>query len=662
MKKARRIVSASVGLVLVGTTVSACAEQSPFSVVKDFLVAWQVKNYDAAAKNTTGDRQKVAAALRGVSQQLDAASLHLSLKGTVCDGNSVTGSGVKQEGRIDREGDTAQARFQVRIDLGENGSLWSYAGLLPLKRIDGRWKVVWSPAVIHPALGEGDRLAVVTKYPDRKMILDKNGRALLKNVKIQQVGVVPAQVKDLDGTVKALNDLTKQDADRLKGRILSAPPLNFLQLATVRAADVAKIADLRSKAPDLQYHLVNEPVEPLQAKELIGSLAPATSDLLSKVGAPYQPGDTVGASGLELLFQRRLAGVPTVKVVVVDSAGRLKGKPLAENPGNECKATGDAASGATTTTDEDPDARDSKTVTTTIDPQYQARAERTLKQLDMPGSIVTILGKTGSVLAAANNLTGDKNTAFEGEFPPGMVFSPIVATGLLSSDRSVTAQVPCLPSTTVGGQTFVSTAAQKSSLGLNMIRGCTSYFAQLGSTLPATDFAAAMKKFGLDLQWDMSQVPHFQATGITPVTDVDRANAAIGQGGVKVSPLTMALAASAIQNGTWHEPGMILSPDPAATVNARYLGVPVINSLGAIMKKGAQFNFPSNRKAYDGALTATAKDDKGNPISWFIGYKGDYTVAIAIQGRVADMAKVALGLLKNAQVPTADAPISTQVN
>jgi hypothetical protein len=214
----------------------------------------------------------------------------------------------------------------------------------------------------------------------------------------------------------------------------------------------------------------------------------------------------------------------------------------------------------------------------------------------------------------------------------------------------------------VGGQTFTSKAAQNSSLGLNLVRNCTSAFARLGSTMPATDFAAAMKRFGLDLQWDMSQVPHFQATGITPVTEVDRANAAIGQGGVKVSPLTMALAASAIENGTWHEPAVILSPDPAGA-NARYLGPTAVTSLQAMMKMGARFNFPSKPRRYDGALIAKAKDEKGNLISWFIGYKNDNAVAIAIQGDV-DMALVADEFLNAAQVPTANAtgPANTQVS
>jgi len=247
-----------------------------------------------------------------------------------------------------------------------------------------------------------------------------------------------------------------------------------------------------------------------------------------------------------------------------------------------------------------------------------------------------------------------------------MVFSPIFATGLLTSDRSVTDQTTCPRTTTVGDQTFVSTAVQKSSLALNLVRGCTSAFAQLGGTMPVTDFAAAMTKFGLDRQWDLSQVPHFQATGITPATNVDRARAAIGQG-VKVSPLTMALAASAIQNGSWHEPVVILNPAPAGTVNPPYLGISAINSLKAILRKGAQINLPAKTSAksyYDGALTATAKDEKGNTISWFIGYKGDYSVAIAIQGQVPDMATVALGLLKDAQVPTAGAatPVTSQAN
>ncbi|MEO5875894.1 MAG: NTF2-like N-terminal transpeptidase domain-containing protein, partial [Streptosporangiaceae bacterium] len=608
LNKARRIVAASVGLVLAGTTVSACAEQSPFSAVKNFLVAWQVKNYDAAAKHTTGDRAKVAAALRGVNEQLDAASLHLSLKGTVTNGGSTAAPGAKQEGRIDRQGEQAQARFQVRIDLGENGALWSYGGLLPLKRIDGRWKVVWSPAVIHPSLREGDRLGVITEYPERKMILDRSGRPLLKNVKTDLVGVIPGQIRDIDATVKGLNQATKQDAARLKGRILSAPPLDFLQLATVPDANQAVVAQLQ-QVPGLVLQIKDLPQEPLQARELIGSVAPATSDLLSKVGAPYQPGDTVGSSGLQLLFQRRLAGVPTVKVIAINAAGKQKGAPLAENPG-------------LVKVNEDPAARQARTVTTTIAADFQARAERTLKKFGLPGSLVTVEGQTGSVLAAANYLTGTKNVAFEGEYGPGMTFSPIIASSLLGSGGSVTDNQPCEATASVGGQDFTANPAPKSNLSLNLARGCSTAFARLGGSLPVTDFATAMKKFGLDLQWDMSQVPHFQASGITPITDAARAETAVGLGDVRVSPLTMALAAGAIQNATWHEPGVILNPDPTTAVNQRFLGTNAYNGLKTMMKAGAKMHLAQNPKAYDGAVVATGTDAQGKPVSWFMGYKG----------------------------------------
>ncbi len=101
--------------------------------MRDFLVAWQNGNYTGAAKQTNGGRKTVAGALEALPGQLDLASLHLAL-----------GHVRKQDAN------NATAQFEVRMDLGDNGPPWDYGSQMRLHRSGGHWKVLWSPAIIHP--------------------------------------------------------------------------------------------------------------------------------------------------------------------------------------------------------------------------------------------------------------------------------------------------------------------------------------------------------------------------------------------------------------------------------------------------------------------------------------------------------------------------------
>jgi hypothetical protein len=197
----RAIALAGGALVASGALVAtmmpgARAEPSAMPAVRDFLIAWQVGNYEAAAGQTIGtDKEQVAQALARVREQLDAASLRLSL------GTEVEGSGVDQ---VVKKGDEADARFTVKIDLGENGQPWEYPGLMHLRRVGGKWKVVWSPSVINTKLKPGQRLAVVTEVPKRAPITDTLGRSLLREVGAYNVGVFPGQLADPAKTLEQL--------------------------------------------------------------------------------------------------------------------------------------------------------------------------------------------------------------------------------------------------------------------------------------------------------------------------------------------------------------------------------------------------------------------------------------------------------------------------
>ncbi|CND91750.1 penicillin-binding protein [Mycobacterium tuberculosis] len=612
----RAIALAGGALVASGALVAtmmpgARAEPSAMPAVRDFLIAWQVGNYEAAADQTVGaDKERVAQALGRVREQLDAASLRLSL------GTEVEGSGVDQ---IVKKGDEADARFTVKIDLGENGQPWEYPGLMHLRRVDGKWKVVWSPSVINTKLKPGQRLAVVTEVPKRAPITDTLGRSLLREVGAYNVGVFPGQLADPAKTLEQLAKQTKidggrrLDSERLLGRVRSAPPQDFLPLLTLQVPAHNALIRRLNTIPGLHFDPVQAPIAPAYAPELIGNLGPATADRLQQVGAPYQPGDTIGVSGVQLLQQRRLAGTPTVRVVAQDESG---------------KNTEELRSW---------DGQQPEEVRTTLDPGYQARADFALKGLSYPASMVVVRPSTGEVLAVSNHGTNGENRAFEGHYPPGLTFGIVSAEALFThAGMNQTTETACPGTATIGGKTFTNKAHGDSAFANAFAASCATSLAQLGAKLDGQTLVQEAAKFGIGKDWGLT-VPAFTGSLPTPVNDGQKAAAMVGEGNVEVSPLGMALVAAAASNGTWRPPYVLkditktVQAPPAQTLSSE----PLV-SLKRVLARTADRG--NARGGYaDAGVAALANYVRGGDtktVSWFVGSEGDRAFAIAVEGPV----------------------------
>ncbi|MEO3822226.1 penicillin-binding transpeptidase domain-containing protein [Actinomadura sp. B10D3] len=611
----RRAVALTACGALVGTMTTGCwAEPSAMPAVRDFLIAWQVGNYEAAAGRTVGgDRQQIEDALSRVRQQLDAASLRLSL------GTEVQGSDVDQ---IVKKGDEADARFTVKIDLGENGQPWQYPGLMHLRRVGGKWKVVWSPSIINTKLKPGQRLAVVTETPERAPITDTQGRSVLRETGAYNVGVFPGQLADPQKTLDLLAKQTKidggrrLDAERLLGRVRSAPPQAFLPLLTLQVPTHNALIQRLVHVPGLRFKGVRAPIVPAYAPELVGNLGPATADRLQQVGAPYQPGDTIGVSGIQLLQQRRLAGTPTVRVVAQDESGKAT-EELRSWPGQEPQK-----------------------VQTTLDPGYQRRADNALRNLRLPASMVALRPSTGEVLAVSNHGTNGRNLAFEGHYPPGLTFGIVSAEALFSqAGMSQSTETTCPGSVTVGGRTFTNNARGDGSFASHFAASCKTTLAQLSSKLDAQALAREAAQLGIGKNWGLN-VPAFSGTMPTPANDAEKAAAMIGEGGVQVSPLAMALVAAAAQNGTWKPPYVL--KDISGTVQApppQNLKPESIASLKKVLTRNAtRGNARGARVSGDvvgvAAVAAYKEGGREKTVSWFVGSSGDRAFAIAVEGTV----------------------------
>jgi cell division protein FtsI/penicillin-binding protein 2 len=636
----RRVISVAGCAVLVGSGAGACfAEPSALPTMRDFLIAWQVGNHEAAARKTTGaDRATVAAALDQVRGQLDAASLKLALGAPVQTGQERD----EQDKTIEKTGDAATARFSVKVDLGENGEPWTYTGLMHLKRIKGQWKVQWDPSIINPNLKAGQRLAVVTEVPPRAPIQDSAARPLVRPVNADIVGVYPGQLRDPKRTVDEITRAARTDggpqldSERLLGRVRSAPPNEFLPLLTLqRPESNALILRLR-QVQGLRFQAKQPPIAPELAPELVGTLGPATADRLQQVGAPYQPGDTIGVSGLQLLQQRRLAGIPTVRVVAQnpDGSGRQELRSwLGQNPAP---------------------------VRTTIDRKLQPRADLALSGLKTPASMVVVRPSTGEVLAVANHLTGGRNLAMEGRYPPGMAFSVVSAEALLNAGLSKNTRADCPATTTVGGRTFANPgggARTQNTLQMQFAASCATTLAALSGRLNGDALIAEAAKLGLGKDWGLS-VPYFSGSVPKPANDAEKAATMLGQGKVEVSPLAMAAVAGVVESGTWRPPYLFNDPRDPQQIAAQPLNPVATSDLKDLMRRSVFSGTAKEAEVTAGAVVrgvSAVADQNGKPVSWFVGSRGDLAFAIAVEGRVNAAKLVPIFITGAPASPTAGA-------
>jgi cell division protein FtsI/penicillin-binding protein 2 len=596
----------AVGVLVIGLAMGFGSELSAEPTAQAFLFDWQQQQYAAAGALTTAPPDTVPADLRGAFAQLDATQLFLTMKSVV------------------QHGSTAEASFTATIDLAQQGRVWTYRGQFGLRQVDGAWKVDWMPSVVNPSLSPGDRLAVVTRFPARASVLDAKGTPLQVPAPAYVLGVWPARLSSQAATAQAFARLTSLQAGQVLGQIAAAPPDQFLRLATVDAATYAGLRSDLHKVPGLVVRPKSQRLFQAEATGLVGGVGSEINERLRADGALYAPGATVGLSGLEQAYQRQLMGTPTTEVVVVNSAG-VQTAVLTQWSG---------AAGAP--------------VRTTINPTVQNAALTALDGVSSSGEIVAVRASTGEVLAVAQHQasgvlpTGGALTA---KLLPGTAFTIVSAAALVSNGLAVSTQISCTNSFIVGGQTFTSdgTGEQKP-FSTAFAEGCSTAFADLSERLTASQWTQVVRAFGIGSDWSQLPVPAFSGSVPSAAGDADLAAQTIGQGNVRMSLLSMAMVAAAVDAGRWHVPQMIqASPEPAST-SGTTLDPDAMSALRGLMR-GAVRSGAAGAASVPGAQVygqVGLVHTGSGWLSWFVGYRGDVAIAAIESGKTPQLSAAAL--------------------
>jgi len=270
----------------------------------------------------------------------------------------------------------------------------------------------------------------------------------------------------------------------------------------------------RDGSPLAQGPLRSSPLGPVAAAVVgqLGAVAPERAAHLRRLGWPA--GEQVGVTGLERIFDERLAGTPGG---VLRAGGKVLGAGVP---------------------------RAASAVRTTITPSVQqATVDALAGRL---GGIVAVDPRDGAVLGFAG-------IAFTGLQPPGSTFKLITLTAALESRAaSATSTYPVQTAATLSGVELSNANGEAcgGTLALAFAESCNSVFAPLGARVGAKRLVATAEHFGFN------RPPAFAgaATSTIPAPgelgdDLGVGSTAIGQGRVQATALQLADTAAMIARG-----------------------------------------------------------------------------------------------------------------
>ncbi len=571
-------------------------------------------------------------------------------------------------GAADDDGDTAIARFTAELQLDGLGE-WTYDGTLSLVEADDGWLVDWTPAAVHPDLGDGQTLTRTREMPQRAPILDKDERPLATMSAGRIVGLEPRAITDLNQVKAALQQQLGVDPADVDAA-LGAPgvqPDHFVPIITISQARYEQVEPVIYPLPGTRFRDTTLRLTPTPgfAQHLLGRTGEITAERLEELGQPYQVGDVVGLTGIEARYEAQLAGTPSGDIQLTAADG-------------EVVEVLDRIEG-----------RKPEPVRTTLERAAQSAVESALGNTTQPAAIV-VVDPEGNVRAAASRPLNDGfNRAVGGRYPPGSTFKVVTTAALLASGVTPDTPVQCAQTTNAGGRVFKN--FESSSLGtvpfgLAFAESCNTAFITASADVPDADLVAAAESFGFNTDYSVG-LTTFGGSFPTSADATEHAAASIGQGRVEVSPLHMASVAAAVIDGTWEAPILLPDPptvepgagagdgsgsgsgeaesepettaagesteaaagagegegaagsaDPAGRPEPTTLAPGTSETLYSLMRRVV--NEGSGQSAALAGVeiagkTGTAEFGSGDPLpthAWFIGIRGDYAVSVLVEG------------------------------
>ncbi len=512
--------------------------------------------------------------------------------------------------QVDQDTATSALTWQWEVA----GQPWQYDVPVELSLVGDDWQFDWTPALIHPDLGDGDTLSTTTIDPARGPITGAGDLPLVTGRDVVRVGidrtlVEPAQA---DASARALAALMEVDPERFATSVVAAGEKAFVEAIALRSQDVDPALSTGLAAiPGARAVPGTQQLGPTRgfAAPIVGAVGPVTAEMVARDPDTYAAGDVAGLSGLQARYDDQLRGTPGLVVNRVGDDGEeevfrvdeVDGQPLA----------------------------------TTLDEDLQIAAEKILADVGPASALVAIRPSDGAILAAANGPgAGGYNNATFGQFAPGSTFKTVSSLALLRAGLTPDTPVPCTASVVVDGKRFENYDDYPGDrLGTIPLRtalanSCNTAFISQRDKLPEGGLADAAAALGLGVDHDLGFPAYFGQVA-PPASDTEGAADMIGQGSVLASPMTMAAVIGSVQAGHTVVPRLL-----SATAATEPAPIPEADALRKMMRGVVTGGSGTFLAGLPGppviAKTGTAEFDRdGKRLlhAWMVAAQGDLAVA-----------------------------------
>ena len=447
-------------------------------------------------------------------------------------------------------------------------------------------------------LAENNHQRTLPLRAPRGIVFDRDGHVLVENRHSYTISIVREHTKDINRTIRLLASVLGIEEARVREvvdrhrREPTYRPVTVVQDATLAQVAAVTARRLDFELPDVVVQEVPTRQYPqTMAAHLFGYVG-EVSDKDVAEGDKLRSGDIVGQSGIEKVYNAMLMGEDGAKRVVVNSVGR-EIRTLEEDPPVE-----------------------GKRLQLTVDYDVQKAIEDGFQVAGFNGAAVVLDPNNGDVLGFSSRPAYDPNAfssgidratwaslntdelrplqdrAIQGRYSPGSTFKMAVATaalqeGVISPDF----KVHCGGAATFYGRPFK--CWKKGGHGTMDLRhaieqSCNVYFYTIGNMTGIDKIHKwAMllglgEKSGIDLpnevqglvpspEWKQQRFKEKWYAGET-------VSVSIGQGGVSITPVSMAVYAAALANGGTRVTPRLLKavddgtgwkPQPAPPPNAK---------------------------------------------------------------------------------------------
>ena len=205
------------------------------------------------------------------------------------------------------------------------------------------------------------------------------------------------------------------------------------------------------------------------------------------------------------------------------------------------------------------------------------------------------------------------NRVTQGSYPPGAILGPFLYAQAQPGANGISGSLTY----TLDGKMLNCAQSPQTPLTWESAigSGCPGALVELGSRLSASQIQALMEEFGF------YTTPDFELPSSVPSLDqpiTDEVLASLGQSGIKVTPLQVALAAAQLSNGGTRPSARLASavhtPHQGWVVLPSGSGIPSINSYASPEELTA--GSVSGLPVWD--AVGLAQTDDGKPLTWYV--------------------------------------------